>query len=197
MSSLGFVLLGTLAVIVGALIPIQAATNAAMSRAIGSVAITSLALFAIGFVVVAAWAIVIREPLPSLETLRHVPAYGYFGGFIVASYVIAITFLAPRLGVGNAIRLRRNRADRRRGHHRSCGRVRRSRATTHDGSCDWRCVDDHRGHSCQALDGSLLMKHLMNKGDGNRSFADSGRHALDVAVTHVAHGEDSGMIRFQ
>ena len=48
MSSLGLVLLGALAVIVGALIPIQAATNAAMSRVIGSVAITSLALFAIG-----------------------------------------------------------------------------------------------------------------------------------------------------
>jgi transporter family-2 protein len=97
--------LSALAVVVGALIPVQAATNAAMSRAIGSVAITSLALFAIGFVVVAVWAIVIREPLPSLETLRHVPAYSYFGGFIVASYVLAITFLAPRLGVGNAIRL--------------------------------------------------------------------------------------------
>ena len=105
MSYLGFVLLGALAVIVGALIPVQAATNAAMSRVIGSVAITSLALFAIGFVVVAVWAIVIRVPLPSLETLRRVPAYGWFGGFIVASYVIAITFLAPRLGVGNAIRL--------------------------------------------------------------------------------------------
>src|SRR5713101_8697166 len=105
MSSLGLVLLGALAVIVGALIPIQAATNAAMSRAIGSVAITSLALFAIGFVVVAAWAIVIREPLPSLETLRHVPAYGYFGGFIVARYVIDITFLETRLGVGSAMRL--------------------------------------------------------------------------------------------
>jgi bacterial/archaeal transporter family-2 protein len=105
MSSLSFVLLGALAVIVGALIPVQAATNAAMSRAIGSVVITSLALFAIGFVVVAAWAIVIRVPLPSLEALRHVPAYGWLGGFIVASYVIAITFLAPRLGVGNAIRL--------------------------------------------------------------------------------------------
>src|SRR5258706_15822002 len=104
MSSLGLVLLGALAVIVGALIPIQAATNAAMSRAIGSVEITSLALFAIGFVGVAAWAIVIREPLPSLERLRHVPAYGYFGGFIVASYVIAITFLAARIGIGNAIR---------------------------------------------------------------------------------------------
>jgi transporter family-2 protein len=97
MSSLGFVLLGALAVIVGALIPVQAATNAAMSRVIGSVAMTSLALFAIGFVVVAAWAIVIRVPLPSLEALRRVPAYGWLGGFIVASYVIAITFLAPRL----------------------------------------------------------------------------------------------------
>ena len=105
MSSLALVLLGALAVIVGALIPVQAATNAAMSRVIGSVAITSLVLFAIGFVVVAAWAIVIRVPLPSPETLRHVPAYGYCGGFIVASYVISITFLAPRLGVGNAIRL--------------------------------------------------------------------------------------------
>jgi bacterial/archaeal transporter family-2 protein len=104
MSSLGFVLVGALAVIVGALIRVQAATNTAMSRVIGSVAITSLALFAIGFVVVAAWAIVTREPLPSLEALRRVPAYGWLGGLIVASYVIAITFLAPRLGVGNAIR---------------------------------------------------------------------------------------------
>jgi transporter family-2 protein len=105
MSTMSFVLLAALAVIVGALIPVQAATNAAMSRVIGSVAITSLALFAIGFVVVAAWTIVIREPLPSLETLRRVPAYGWCGGFIVASYVISITFLAPRLGVGSAIRL--------------------------------------------------------------------------------------------
>jgi transporter family-2 protein len=105
MSPLGLVLLGAVAVIVGALIPIQAATNAAMSRAIGSVTITSVVLFAIGFVVVAVWALVIREPLPSLVTLRRVPAYGYLGGLIVASYVTAITFLAPRLGVGNAIRL--------------------------------------------------------------------------------------------
>jgi len=41
------------------------------------------------------------------------------------------------------------------------------------------------------------MKHLMNKGDGNRSFADGGRHTLDVAAAHVADCEDSGTIRFQ
>ena len=140
MSSLGFALLGALAVIVGALIPVQAATNAAMSRAIGSVAITSLALFAIGFVVVAAWAIVIREPLPSLETLRHVPAYGYLGGFIVASYVIA-SFSRARACVGNAIRLVGNGQIVRRGHNRSSARSRGS-PTNHDGSCVWGSVDD-------------------------------------------------------
>jgi hypothetical protein len=41
------------------------------------------------------------------------------------------------------------------------------------------------------------MKHLMDKGDGNRSFADGGRHALDVAAPHVADREHSGTIRFQ
>ena len=40
------------------------------------------------------------------------------------------------------------------------------------------------------------MKHLMDKGDGNRSFADGGRDALDVAGAHVANREDSGTVRF-
>jgi hypothetical protein len=30
------------------------------------------------------------------------------------------------------------------------------------------------------------MKHLMNKGDGNRSFADGGRYALALAAPYVA-----------
>jgi hypothetical protein len=41
------------------------------------------------------------------------------------------------------------------------------------------------------------MKHLMNKGDGNRSFADGGRDTLNIAAAHVAGREDSGAIRFQ
>jgi len=65
MSPLGLVFLGAVAVIVGALIPIQAATNAAMSRAIGSVTITSVVLFAIGFLVVAAWQLSFANLLPS------------------------------------------------------------------------------------------------------------------------------------
>src|ERR1043165_1204842 len=37
----------------------------------------------------------------------------------------------------------------------------------------------------------------MNKMNGDRSFSDSGRDALDIAGPHVAHGEHSGQTRLQ
>jgi len=103
MSPSTFTLLALLAVVVGALIPVQAATNAAMSRSLGSIPLASLLLFAIGLVVATVWVVATRTALPSMAVMRQAPAYGYLGGIIVASYVFAITFLAPRLGVGNAI----------------------------------------------------------------------------------------------
>jgi hypothetical protein len=57
--------------------------------------------------------------------------------------------------------------------------------------------DDMAAVAIRHDDGPLLIEHLMNKGNGNRSFADDGRHALDVAAAHVADREDSGTIRFQ
>ena len=92
-----------LALFVGALIPIQAATNAAMAKVVGDFSIAALALFVVGLAAVSAWMLVAQPGLPSLSQLSDVPAYGYLGGVIVASYVLAITYLAPRMGVGNAI----------------------------------------------------------------------------------------------
>jgi bacterial/archaeal transporter family-2 protein len=102
-SFMTFASLAALALVVGALIPLQAATNASMSRAIGSVSFASLTVFAVALVFVSAWVVLTRAPMPALSALRTAPAYGYLGGVIVGSYVLAITFLAPRLGVGNAI----------------------------------------------------------------------------------------------
>jgi uncharacterized membrane protein YdcZ (DUF606 family) len=48
MTALNLALLSALAVLVGSLIPIQAATNAALSRAIGSPSLVALIIFAIG-----------------------------------------------------------------------------------------------------------------------------------------------------
>ncbi|HEX2649576.1 MAG TPA: DMT family transporter [Burkholderiales bacterium] len=92
-----------LALFVGALIPIQAATNAAMAKVVGDFSIAALALFLIGLATVSGWMLVTQPALPSFAQLSDVPAYGYLGGVIVASYVLAITYLAPRMGVGNAI----------------------------------------------------------------------------------------------
>jgi transporter family-2 protein len=103
MSPTTVLLLSTMALFVGALIPVQAATNAALSKSLGSVFYASLVLFGVGFVVVATYLAVKRMAPPSLAAFQSAPGYGYLGGFIVASYVLAITYLAPRLGVGNAI----------------------------------------------------------------------------------------------
>jgi hypothetical protein len=40
-----------------------------------------------------------------------------------------------------------------------------------------------------------LAQHLVNKGDGDGSLSNGGRHALDVAAAHVANGEHSWPIR--
>jgi transporter family-2 protein len=98
-----FWLLAALALVVGALIPIQAATNAAMSKALGGISYASLVLFGVSLLVVLAWVFVSQTALPSAAAFRGAPVYGWLGGVIVATYVLSITFLAPRLGVGNAI----------------------------------------------------------------------------------------------
>lgn len=103
MSATLFALLAALAIVVGALIPVQAATNAAMSRSLGSIPVSSLIVFATGLLVTILWVIASRQALPVADAFRRAPAYAYLGGFIVAAYVISITFLAPRLGVANAI----------------------------------------------------------------------------------------------
>ena len=92
-----------LALITGALIPIQAATNAAFSKSIGNASITGLMVFIVGLLGMVFYVLVSRVSMPTVQQLTAAPAYGYLGGLIVAIYVIMITILAPRIGVGTAI----------------------------------------------------------------------------------------------
>ncbi|MDH3640162.1 MAG: DMT family transporter [Gammaproteobacteria bacterium] len=102
-SASAFVLLCAAALVVGALIPIQAATNAALSKSIESVFYASLVLFIVGLLFVVIFLALKGIPPPPLAAFQSAPGYGYLGGLIVATYVISITYLAPRIGVGNAI----------------------------------------------------------------------------------------------
>ena len=94
-----------LALITGALIPIQAATNAAFSKSIGNPLITGLMVFIIGLVGMILFVLISRTPFPMRQQLTSAPLYGYLGGLIVATYVVMITILVPRIGVGAAIGL--------------------------------------------------------------------------------------------
>ena len=95
-----------LAFVAGALIPVQAAANAALSKSIqGNVPFAALTLFVVAGVATAAGALLAGGQIPSGAALRAAPWWSYLGGLIVAFYVFTITFLAPRLGVGTAIAL--------------------------------------------------------------------------------------------
>ncbi len=98
-----WLLLPVLAIFAGGLIPVQAAANASLSKSLGSVVYPALILFLVGLVFVASYIVVNRIPMPRLTELSGAPAYSYVGGIIVATYVLSITYLAPRMGVGNAI----------------------------------------------------------------------------------------------
>jgi transporter family-2 protein len=96
-------LLGLLA---GALIPVQAAANAALSRLIGgNVPFAALTLFVVAGIATAVAMLFTGAQIPTAAALRSAPWWAYSGVFIVAFYVFTITFLAPRLGVGTAIAL--------------------------------------------------------------------------------------------
>lgn len=92
-----------LALIIGALIPIQAATNTAFNKSIGSPFVTGLMVFTVGVTALILFNLVLRTSLPGQQQLASAPWYGYLGGIIMASYVVAITVLVPRIGVGTAI----------------------------------------------------------------------------------------------
>lgn len=100
------VLLALLALASGALIPVQAASNAALARVVqDNVPFAATTLFLVAFAVSAAALFVSGQGLPATSELGQAPWWSYAGGPIVAFYVLTITFLAPRLGVGNAIAL--------------------------------------------------------------------------------------------
>jgi len=87
----------------GALIPLMAILNAGLARAVGGPPQAAVILFITGLLTSLAVAAMASVRIPDLGSLAGIPPSRYAGGIIVACYVLSITFLAPRFGVGNAI----------------------------------------------------------------------------------------------
>ncbi len=87
----------------GALIPLMAILNAGLARAVGGPADATVLLFATALLASLVFAATTAARVPELHALLRASPIQYAGGLIVAFYVLSITFLAPRFGVGNAI----------------------------------------------------------------------------------------------
>jgi transporter family-2 protein len=99
------VIFPALALLTGALIPLQAGTNAVFSKSVGNPLLTGLMVFIVGLVGMLVLLLVSKTALPTPQQLTAAPVVGYLGGLIVATYVVMITVLVPLIGVGPAIRL--------------------------------------------------------------------------------------------
>lgn len=82
-------------------IPVLAALNAALGRVIGSPSLAAAVLFVVAFCTAALVALVTGPG--AVARLGLAPAHLFLGGVLVAFYVLSITYIAPVIGVGNAV----------------------------------------------------------------------------------------------
>lgn len=87
------------ALVAGAMMPTQAATNNKMAAAIGSPIIAALMSFVVGTIALFAYAMLAGESLSSLFSATDAPPIAWIGGLLGAFYVVAAVTLLPRLGV--------------------------------------------------------------------------------------------------
>lgn len=83
--------------ITGAILPVQAAVNARLSKTVGSPVVAALISFLVGTAVLLLFILVKRQPM-SWQGLRGAPIWMFTGGLIGAFYVAIVTFITPTLG---------------------------------------------------------------------------------------------------
>ena len=103
MSNIYFLLL--VALVAGAVLPVQTAVNNKMAVAVGSPVLGALVSFAVGTISILVYSIASGEPLSSLSNSRDAPAIAWIGGLTGAFFVTVTIILMPRIGVALTISL--------------------------------------------------------------------------------------------
>jgi len=91
-----------LMLVAGIGIPIMATLNASLATKLQSSALAAAILFFVGFVGAVVY-LLVSEGVPNSITRPSTPFYFYLGGLFVLFYILSITWVAPRFGIGNAI----------------------------------------------------------------------------------------------
>lgn len=92
-----------LAVLIGALLPLQALINARLGQATQGPLVAAFFSFLVGTLALGGVLLATRASMPTSQQVGGVPAWAWLGGAIGALYVFAATLLVPRLGAASLI----------------------------------------------------------------------------------------------
>lgn len=96
-----FFTFGAILFIAGAGIPLMASLNSGLGLRFGNPIPAAFVLFLLALTITTVLTLI--NPLPSKAEIIAIPVHYYFGGVFVAFYVLSITWIAPKIGLGNAI----------------------------------------------------------------------------------------------
>jgi transporter family-2 protein len=88
-----------IALLAGAMMPTQAATNGRMASFVESPILAALISIAVGTVAHFVYALLSAETLSSLAAAKDAPPIAWIGGFLGAFFVASAVMLVPRIGV--------------------------------------------------------------------------------------------------
>jgi len=88
--------------IAGMGIPVMAALNSNLGTRLNSPALATSILFIVGTIVSLAY-LFLSGGMPKAPIKEPVPILFYLGGLFVIFYILTMTWVAPKFGVGNAI----------------------------------------------------------------------------------------------
>ena len=83
-------------------IPTMAAINAQLGARLGAPVAASVVFFAVALLA-SVLVLVVSGQAPALAALPVQPRWLFLGGLFVVFYVLSVTYVAPRFGVGNAV----------------------------------------------------------------------------------------------
>src|SRR5690606_25460654 len=103
LSPLSSLLPMAIAVMAGASVPFQAASNAALGHALGHPLWATLASLVVSVLVVVPLMMVMRVPVPAFGAAVQGPAWLWLGGVIGVAYLTAALILTPKLGAASFV----------------------------------------------------------------------------------------------
>lgn len=89
-----------LAALAGVGLTVQIGLNVQLRQALGHPAIAACASFTVGALILAAFVLAARLPMPTLAAAAQAPAWAWLGGLLGAYYVAATIMFGPKLGAG-------------------------------------------------------------------------------------------------